>query len=94
MTVFTSGKKNFSRPDAGYFHKYFGILGIVFVIAGNSDFVFFDCRDKDIPEVVGKYTIQFCLLVDKTNKLFSNQVGSSEIRNLASGDKLLTFPFS
>lgn len=67
MTTFTSG--------AGYFHEYFGFLGILFVIAGHPDFVFFDCRDKDIPELVGKYTIQFSLLVDKTNKLFSNQVG-------------------
>lgn len=42
------------------------IVNIVFVL---------HCRDKDIPEQVGKHIIQFSLQVDQTEVLFSNQVG-------------------
>uniref|UniRef100_A0A8C4HS78 Structural maintenance of chromosomes flexible hinge domain containing 1 n=1 Tax=Dicentrarchus labrax TaxID=13489 RepID=A0A8C4HS78_DICLA len=39
----------------------------------NMVFVFFLCRDKEIPEDAGKHIIQFSLRVNKTKVLFSDQ---------------------
>uniref|UniRef100_A0A8C4HR32 Structural maintenance of chromosomes flexible hinge domain containing 1 n=1 Tax=Dicentrarchus labrax TaxID=13489 RepID=A0A8C4HR32_DICLA len=40
----------------------------------NMVFVFFLCRDKEIPEDAGKHIIQFSLRVNKTKVLFSDQI--------------------
>ncbi|XP_030612265.1 structural maintenance of chromosomes flexible hinge domain-containing protein 1 [Archocentrus centrarchus] len=41
----------------------------------------FHFRDKEIPEEVGKYTIQFSLRVNKTDVLYSNQIHIAVLAN-------------
>ncbi|XP_028424672.1 structural maintenance of chromosomes flexible hinge domain-containing protein 1 isoform X1 [Perca flavescens] len=41
----------------------------------------FHFRDKEIPEQVGKYTIQFFLRINKTNVLYSNQIAIHVVAN-------------
>ncbi|XP_070842775.1 structural maintenance of chromosomes flexible hinge domain-containing protein 1 [Chaetodon trifascialis] len=48
---------------------------------GNEKNDCFHFRDKEIPENVGKQTIQFSLRTDKTNFLFSNQITIDVVAN-------------
>uniref|UniRef100_A0A8C3AR98 Structural maintenance of chromosomes flexible hinge domain containing 1 n=1 Tax=Cyclopterus lumpus TaxID=8103 RepID=A0A8C3AR98_CYCLU len=47
----------------------------------NIVYVFFHCRDKEIPELVGKYTIQFSLQMGNGKVLFSNQIPINVVAN-------------
>uniref|UniRef100_A0A3Q0SBE8 Structural maintenance of chromosomes flexible hinge domain containing 1 n=1 Tax=Amphilophus citrinellus TaxID=61819 RepID=A0A3Q0SBE8_AMPCI len=55
----------------------------VFPNVGIQKYIFcvFPCRDKEIPEEVGKYTIQFSLRVNKTDVLYSNQIHIAVLAN-------------
>uniref|UniRef100_A0A8D0A6M4 Structural maintenance of chromosomes flexible hinge domain containing 1 n=1 Tax=Sander lucioperca TaxID=283035 RepID=A0A8D0A6M4_SANLU len=76
MTVFISGKM--------LLHPVCSVLSnlLVFLLRNiNIGFVFFHCRDKEIPEHIGKHTIQFFLRINKTNVLYSNQIAIHVVAN-------------
>lgn len=47
-----------------------------FLVIDPCVFIFMFFRDKQIPELAGKYVVQFVLALDKTKHLWSKQVGT------------------